>query len=531
MRRALGLVLVTAASALVVLILTGSREESLLFAEDVVTQTAYVKAPTPGDGDQFGTAVALSADGTTMAVGATGEGSASRGVNGDQKNNDADDSGAVYVFVRNNKAEWTPQAFLKASNADSLDQFGTNVAISADGNTLVVGAYFEDGGGRGVNGKQDDNSLGQAGAAYVFVRRGTTWTQQAYLKASNPGEAEEGDTFGYSIAVSGDGNTIAVGAPSEDSNASGINGNQADNSAVAAGAVYVFARNGSRWSQQAYVKSDVPTEFTAGDLFGYSVALNANGNTLAVGAYDEASAAGINGAFDNKLGGSGAVFVYTRTGTSWARTGFLKAKEQDRNDSMGASVAISNDGNTIVAGAADEDSLTTGINAARPGDSGQTDGPDDNSAGAVYVFVRNGTTWTEQVNFKASNTGKNDWFGVKVAVSGDGTTVAVSATNEDSNAKGINGDEADNSANEAGAVYLFRRTGTTWRQVAYVKGANTEEFDEFGSSVSLTRDGSVMAVGAKFEDSAAAGVNGNQADNMLLDSGAVYMFSIGVDDK
>jgi trimeric autotransporter adhesin len=381
--------------------------------------------------------------------------------------------------------------------------------------------------GTSVNGNQADNSIGQAGAAYVFVRRGTTWSQQAYLKASNPGEAEEGDTFGYSVAVSGDGNTVAVGAPSEDSSATGINGNQADNSAVAAGAVYVFARNGTTWSQQAYVKSDVPAQFTAGDLFGYSVALNSNGNMLAIGAYDEGSSSGINGTFDNKLGGSGAVFVYTRTGTSWARTAFLKAKEQDRNDSTGASVAMSDDGDTIIAGAADEDSLTTGINAARSGDSGETDSRDDNSAGAVYVFVRTATTWTQQANFKASNTGKNDWFGVKVALSGDGRTVAVSATNEDSNAKGIDGAQADDSANEAGAVYLFRRSGTTWSQIAYVKGANTEEFDEFGTSVALTRDGSVMAVGARFEDSAAAGVNGNQADNALLDSGAVYVFSAG----
>ena len=510
----------------VVVVGFGEAESQVAAAPHSVKQIAYVKAPTPGDGDQFGAAVALSADGTTMAVGATGEGSASRGVNGDQTNNDADDSGAVYVYIRT-KGAWTPQAFLKASNADSLDQFGSNVALSADGNTLVVGAYFEDGGGRGVNGNQADNSIGQAGAAYIFVRRGTAWSQQAYLKASNPGEAEDGDTFGYSIAISGDGNTVAIGSPSEDSNASGINGNQADNSAVAAGAVYVFARTGTTWSQQAYVKSDVPTEFTAGDLFGYSVALNANGTTMAIGAYDEASAGGINGPFDNKLGGSGAVFVYTRTGTSWARTGFLKAKEQDRNDSMGASVAMSADGNTIIAGAADEDSLTTGVNAARPGDSGQTDGPDDNSAGAVYVFVRNGPAWSQQANFKASNTGKNDWFGIKLALSGDGATAAVSATNEDSPAKGINGPQADDSANEAGAVYLFRRSGTTWTQVAYVKGANTEEFDEFGSSVSLTRDGSVLAVGAKFEDSAAAGVNGNEADNTLLDSGAVYVFSTG----
>ena len=342
MTLARGFLFVPGILVLVVVILIGSGrvESQASSAAFSLTQVAYVKAPAPGDGDQFGTAVALSADGTTMAVGATGEGSASRGVNGDQANNDADDAGAVYVYIRHNNT-WVMQAFLKASNADPLDQFGTNVALSADGNTLAVGAYFEDGGGRGVNGNQADNSIGQAGAVYVFVRRGTTWRQQTYLKASNAGEVEEGDTFGFSVALSGDGNTVAVGAPSEDSNASGINGNQADNSAVAAGAVYVFSRKGDVWSQQAYVKSDSPAQLTAGDLFGYSVALDANGSTLAIGAYDEGSAAGINGSFDNKLGGSGAVFVYTRTGTSWARTAFLKAKEQDRNDSMGASVAIS----------------------------------------------------------------------------------------------------------------------------------------------------------------------------------------------
>jgi hypothetical protein len=484
-----------------------------------LAQVAYLKAPMPGDGDQFGAAVAVSADGTTMAVGSPGEGSASRTIDGDQASNDADDSGAVYVYTRSNGA-WAPQAFVKASNADALDQFGATVALSADGNTLVVGAHFEDGGARGVNGNQADNSIGQGGAAYVFARRGSTWTQQAYLKASNTGEAEEGDTFGYSVAVSGDGNTVAVGAPSEDGNAS----NQADNSAVAAGAVYVFTRAGDAWSQQAYVKSDSPVEFTAGDLFGYSVALDASGTTLAVGAYDEGSSSGINGAFDSKLGGSGAVFVYARAGASWTRQAFLKAREQDRNDSMGSSLAISDDGNTLVTGALDEDSLTTGINAARPGDSGQTDAPDDNSAGAVYVFVRSGTTWTQQVNLKSSNTGKNDWFGVKVALSGSGTTLAVSATNEDSNATGINGNQADDSAGEAGAVYLFRRDGDAWTQVAYVKGSNTEEYDEFGSAVALNRDGSLMAVGAKFEDSAASG---NEADNTLLDSGAVYVLSAG----
>jgi trimeric autotransporter adhesin len=466
------------------------------------TQTAIVKPAPAHEGENFGAAVAVSADGATMAVGAP------------------HDAGAVYVFARDGAA-WKQQGALKASNADDLDAFGSALAISADGNTLIVGAYFEDGGGKGVNANAD-NSIPQSGAAYVFVRRGTAWTQQAYLKASNPGDTEDGDTFGYSVTISGDGNTVAVGAPSEDSDASGVNGDQSNNNAVGSGAVYLFERTGATWAQTVYLKSDAPAAIKGGDLFGYSVALNANGTALAVGSYDEGSAAGINGPFDNKLGGSGAAFVYRRSGTTWTRDAFLKAKEQDRNDSMGNAIAISDDGNTVAVGALDEDTLESGINAVKAGHTGETDVPDDNSSGAVYVFVRGTSGWSQQASFKASNAGKNDQFGIKLALSGDGNTMAVGATAEDSNAKGLNGNQADNSANEAGAVYTFSRTGTTWAQTAYVKGSNTEEFDEFGSAVALTRNGGLMAIGAKYEDSAAAG---NPADNMLLDAGAVYVFT------
>jgi tartrate dehydratase beta subunit/fumarate hydratase class I family protein len=143
------------------------------------------------------------------------------------------------------------------------------------------------------------------------------------------------------------------------------------------------------------------------------------------------------------------------------------------------------------------------------------------------VFVRNGTTWTQQAFLKASNTGKEDWFGSRLALSGDGHTAAVDAQLEDSGAKGINGKMDDDAASESGAVYVFTRAGTTWTQLAYVKGSNTEAFDEFGSSVSLSRDGRTMVVGARAEDSAAKGVNGNQADNSADETGAAYVFSIG----
>ncbi len=229
----------------------------------------------------------------------------------------------------------------------------------------------------------------QSGAIYVFARRGAVWSQQAYLKASNPGEAEDGDQFGFSLALSDDGNTLAAGAISEDSADARINGNQADNTASNAGAVYVFARTGSRWSQQAYVKSSSPNGADANDLFGYSVGLSADGNTLAVGAYDEAGSSNvINGPEDdNNAPGTGAVFVFTRSGTSWSRQAYLKASTQDRADSLGAWVAISDDGNTVAAGAPDEDSLTTGINTVETGHSGRIGTLDDISVGAV-VRVR-----------------------------------------------------------------------------------------------------------------------------------------------
>ena len=136
------------------------------------------------------------------------------------------------------------QAYLKSSNTNAADDFGWSVAISGD--TLVVGAFREDSAATGVNGNQNDNSASDAGAAYVFVRSGTSWSQQAYLKASN---TNAGDNFGNPVAIYG--GTIVVSAPLEDSATTGINGNQSDNSANGAGAVYVFVRSGTTWSEQA----------------------------------------------------------------------------------------------------------------------------------------------------------------------------------------------------------------------------------------------------------------------------------------
>jgi FG-GAP repeat len=192
---------------------------------------------------------------------------------------------------------------------------------------------------------------------------------------------------------------------------------------------------------------------------------------------------------------------------------YLKASNTGVGDFFGISVAVS--ASTVVVGAPYEDSNATGVD----GDQADNSAP---NAGAAYVFIRSGTTWSQQAYLKASNTERNDWFGWSVAVSA--STVVVGATREDSNATGVDGDQADNSATDAGAAYVFVRggSGTTWSQQAYLKASNTEAMDYFGRSVAVSA--STVVVGAPGEDSNATGVNGDQADNSAESAGAAYVF-------
>ena len=502
-------------------------------------QVAYIKASNAEAADHFacggaldghtGNSVAISADGNTMAIGAHQESSSAKVINGAQNNNNAYASGAVYVFTRT-AASWAQQAYIKASNARQGANFGAVVVLSADGNTMAVSSHFESSASKGVNNNQNDESIPQAGAVYVFSRTGTTWTQQAYLKASNtgrspvPGNPEDwgdGDQFGFSVAISGDGNTVAVGAISEDSTASSVNNFQFqdDDSANSSGAVYVFARAGTTWSQQAYVKS---ANSRGGQLFGYGVSLSLDGNTMAVSGYDEAGSGRTPNAIpDQRRAGSGAIYVFTRSDSNWRQSAYLKGSRSEGGDSVGVSLAISQDGNTIAAGSADEDCYMPGVNP--PGCDNER--VDNTSSGAAYVWVRNGNNWSEQAFIKSSNPGLEDWFGVRVALSGDGNTLAISAPLEDSMGQGINPKQDDELANDAGAVYFFTRDGTTWTQKASVKAAHNEIYDEFGSALALSRDGRTLVVGARGEDSAAKGVNGNQRDNSASEAGAAFVFS------
>jgi hypothetical protein len=472
-------------------------------AEAAPFQQAYAKASNPEAGDTMGWSAAISGD--TMVVGAPFESSNATGVDGNQTDNSAGSSGAVYVYTRTGET-WSQQAYLKASNTESADQFGLSVAIS--GNTIVVGAIGEDSNATGINGNQGDNSAAASGAAYVFTRSGGTWSQQAYLKASNTGV---GDVFGQSVAISGD--TLVVGANSETSIATGVNGNQNDNSAIQAGAAYVFTRAGNAWSQQAYLKA---SNTDASDQFGFSADIS--GDTIVVGAFGEDSnATGVNGnQADNSAGASGAAYVFTRSAGAWSQQAYLKASNTDPGDQFGLSVAIS--GDTIVAGANVEDSAATGVDGNGADNSA-------NASGAAYVFNRSANTWSQQAYLKASNTGATDQFGPSVAISGD--TVVVGARFEDSAAAGVNGNGADNSANGSGAAYVYTRSAGIWSQHAYLKASNTGGSDQFGWSAAISGD--TIITGAIGEASNATGVNGNQSDNSGFATGAAYAFALDAD--
>ena len=450
--------------------------------DPIFTQQAYLKASNTGDGDLFGFSVAI--DGDTAVVGAPSE------------NGIAADSGAAYVFFRDGGA-WSEQGYLKASNAGITDEFGTSVAVS--GNTVVVGAPLENGG------------AADAGAAYVFVRTGTTWSQQAILKASNAGFE---DKFGTSVSVSGD--TVLVGAPFEDSNATGVDGTESNNDAGSAGAAYAFLRTGSTWAQQAYFKA---SNTGSGDQFGFSVVIDAD--TAVIGAnHEDGDSDVINaGEGNNDAGDAGAAYVFTRSGTIWIHRAYLKAVNSDANDDFGFSVSLSND--TIAVGAPGEDSDATDVNG-----NPNNNFPPYETSGAAYVFTGSGATWAQQAYVKASNPEETDNFGRTLSV--DGNALIVGAYLEDSDAEGINGDGNSNGAPSSGAAYVYLRDGTTWTREAYLKASNTGGGDFFGHSVAVSSP--TFIVGAYGEDSAASGVDGSQISEGSPNSGAAYVIE-GVGDE
>lgn len=505
---------------------TQFSNEKSLSPQGMTPLVQYIKALNTDSYDSFGRAVSLSSDGYTLVVGAPGEGSKGKGVNPNHHDdNSYDFSGAAYVY-RYEEGRWKFEAYIKASNTGSVDDFGNSVSLSANGDTLAVGARLEDSNGKGVNSRQEDNnSLTDSGAVYVYRFKDGNWTQQAYIKASNSGLK---DNFGTTLSLASDGNTLAVGATGEGSGGKGINSAmQDDNSAHGSGAVYLYRFSEDSWQQQAYIKSSNTDghDFLVdqGDSFGSSVSISSDGNTLAVGASQEDSIGlGVNSAQqnDNSVLNSGAVYLFRFERGGWLQQAYIKASNTGNYDSFGESVSLSSDGNMLAVGASGEDSNGNGVN------SGQQNNNSTLSAGAAYVFHFEGGSWVQQAYIKSSNTDNSDLFGSSVSLSSSGDTLSIGAPGEDSRSTGIDSNQqGDNSASVSGAVYLYRYEDGNWSQKNYIKGLNTDRYDQFGLSVSLSSDGNTLVTGAYAEDSKGEGVNsGFHNDNSKSQSGAVYIY-------
>lgn len=484
----------------------------------------YFKASNTSAGDTFGLSVALSEDGSTLAVGARRE-DGSKLSDGSVEGSDElmTDAGAVYVFQRDGVGEWVQQAYLKPFSPRENDGFGNSLSLSADGNTLAIGAPGESGGGRGVS--NDLNpvfSSPASGAVYVFLREEGNWAQHAYFKASNN---SRGDEFGKDIALSADGNTLAVAAPNEAGSEGGVgDGTFTDSLCGMSGAVYVFVRGStSAWTQQAYIKASEP-EYMA--VFGNSLALSANGDTLAVGAYwadhvlgvVEPVDAGDAGPVTEKIFNSGAAYVFSRNAKVWTEQVRLEPSYPGESYEFGHSVALSGDGNTLAVAAHQED--------LNPPPLGEDELPETRwGAGAAYVYVRTGTEWAHDAYLTAFNAGNNHNFGSSLSLNKTGTLLAVGAYQENGSGTLVSdGSNANDATFESGAVYVFHRElGQVWNHSGYVKAVNTEEFDYFGWSVAFSGDGSTLAVGAYNEDNPGVGLDANPNTRGANLAGAVYV--------
>jgi FG-GAP repeat/Cadherin-like beta sandwich domain len=407
----------------------------------------------------------------------------------------------TYTITVERAAGLFEEAYLKASNARPDDHFGASVALSQS--TLAVGAPLEDGTGFGVDSDQGSSGVDNSGAVYVFVKSGDGWTQQAYLKASNP---RQFDGFGSAVALSGD--VLVVGAPGESSAATSVNGEMnypaapASPPAPSSGAVYVFHRVAGHWAQRAYLKA---SDSTAESLFGSSVGVS--GGIIVVGAPGHSQ--------PTALDTAGAAYVFDRLGDDWVESALLAAAHPGARDQFGTSVAVS--GTRIVVGAPGESSKAPGIGGDESDDTKR-------SAGAAYIFERKKAVgWTAPTYVKAVNPRPDAYFGSAVAI--DDGLVAVGSPGESSGNSGVDANPNDTSAPNSGAVYVFANTDAngSWEQAEYVKASNAEPGDAFGAAVALGQG--VLAVASSGEDGNASGIDGEQKNEDAPQSGAVYLFA------
>jgi hypothetical protein len=308
-------------------------------------------------------------------------------------------AGAAYLFLRDSSG-WTEQQKLLASDGSLDARFGRSVAISGD--YVIVGAHKAD---------------GDIGAAYVFVRNGSTWSEVAKL---SPSDGTSGDFFGTAVGISGD--YAVVGAFGS--------ANGGDSS----GAAYIYMRTDTTWLEQAKL---VPSDADTNDRFGRSVAIS--GDYVVVGSYGD----------DDFGGASGSAYVFERSGTVWTETAKLTPGDGSSGAHFGVSASAS--GDYLIIGA-------------------HTEGPD--SSGAAYVFKKESGVWTEKAKLVAGDAGIGDEFGISVGITAGSAIVGARLD--------------DDLALSCGSAYLFQESGSVWSEVVKIVPADLDSAAEFGRDVAIS---------------------------------------------
>lgn len=333
-------------------------------------------------------------------------------------------AGAAYVFTESG-GNWQQQTTFAPDDGDSGDLFGVSATVSNDGSTAIVGAQFDE----DPNGKR-------AGSAYVFSRSGGSWQQQAKLAADDGGQE---DLFGRSVGVSGDGSTVVVGAPG---------GRPGEDP----GSAYVFSRSGGDWHQQTAFAPDDVAAFPGG------LAVSGDGSTTILGAVGDNTSNGDN---------SGSAYVFRESGGRWHQQTTFSPDDGDTGNSFGNPITVSTDGSTAM------------IGAIRDSNQNGEDG------GAAYVFTESDERWQQQAKLVLDGGDNDSFFGGPIGLSGDGRIALVGST-------------LIRKANseEPGSVYLFTKSDGTWQQRTTLTPANNRDEDGFSSAVGVSPDGSTAIIGA-----------------------------------
>ena len=366
---------------------------------DPFVQQAELTASDGAANDSFAGGVSLSSDGHTALIGALGKNS---------------NRGAAYIYTASGSS-WSQQAILTTTNGTSGDKFGIAVALSGDGTTALIGAIGKD---------------SNRGATYIYTGSGSSWSQQAILTDTNGASF---DFFGVALSLSNNGNTALIGA---------------NNNNNGQGAAFIYARNGSSWSQQTILTA---SDGTSSDSFGNAVSLSSDGTTALIGALSR----------NNHQGGA---YIYTGSGSSWSQQTILTATNGAANDYFGDAVSLSGDGTTALISAPYK----------------------NHYQGTAYIYTGSGSSWNQQTILTATDGAANDNFGYAVSLSSDGHTALIGAFGK---------------SNIQGAAYIYTGSSSSWSQQTILTATDGAANDVFGLTVALSSDGYTALIGASGKNS------------------------------